>query len=55
MKNQRNKKGQRHGYWKLNFNNKINWYGYFINGNEIGLWKCYNENGNINEIRFYSQ
>ena len=58
MKNQYNNKKQRHGYWESYYcytDERIAENGYFINGVLIGLWKYYNDYGNITELEFYSQ
>ena len=52
--NQVNEKGQVHGYWEYKLWKTLYWKGYYINGKPIGLWKHYNDNENILDIRYYS-
>ena len=55
-KNQLNNKGQSHGYWeKYYLSGNTMWEGNYINVIYNGIWKRYDENGNISYIEFFSK
>ena len=44
--NQRNKEGNRHGYWEYYENGNLFFKGHYDNGIMIGYWEVYHGNGN---------
>jgi antitoxin component YwqK of YwqJK toxin-antitoxin module len=54
MKNQRNDKAERHGYWEGHYSNgNLVYTGHYINGVMVGLFKFFEPTGNLIEKEFY--
>jgi antitoxin component YwqK of YwqJK toxin-antitoxin module len=54
--NQRNEKGELHGEWiRLWSDNNIWWRSFFINGIRCGNSKVYDQNGILNQNRYYAR
>jgi hypothetical protein len=51
--NNRNKKGQREGYWEYHCNDNLWYKGNYINGEYYGYWEIYNDNIKLAIKSFY--